>query len=368
MNISVFNTYIHPEAAKKVSDVLGSTFISEGKLVKDFEKKLTSELGIKNPVAVNSGTSALHLALVMAGVKRNDEVILSAQTFIATGSVILQQSAVPVFADIEYKTGNISVQSIKNKLSSRTKAIIAVHWGGYPCDMDEIIQLASENNIMVIEDAAHSLGSTYKDKVIGEISDLTCFSFQAIKHLTTGDGGAIACKNKEIFNKTLANRWFGIDRANSINSHLGERVFDIDNLGFKYHMNDYSAALGLANFTNFKKRLNHRIKLANIYRQELSKIDGISLFNYKPDRQSSYWLFGFHVQNRDNFISTLKSKGIMSSVIHQGIDKYKIFGGIDMELKNQREFDKTQIHIPIHDAVTVEQAYYITETIKKGWI
>ena len=144
MNISVFNTYIHPEAAKKVSDVLGSTFISEGKLVKDFEKKLTSELGIKNPVAVNSGTSALHLALVMAGVKRNDEVILSAQTFIATGSVILQQSAVPVFADIEYKTGNISVQSIKNKLSSRTKAIIAVHWGGYPCDMDEIIQLASE--------------------------------------------------------------------------------------------------------------------------------------------------------------------------------------------------------------------------------
>ena len=258
MNISVFNTYIHPEAAKKVSDVLGSTFISEGKLVKDFEKKLTSELGIKNPVAVNSGTSALHLALVMAGVKRNDEVILSAQTFIATGSVILQQSAVPVFADIEYKTGNISVQSIKNKLSSRTKAIIAVHWGGYPCDMDEIIQLASENNIMVIEDAAHSLGSTYKDKVIGEISDLTCFSFQAIKHLTTGDGGAIACKNKEIFNKTLANRWFGIDRANSINSHLGERVFDIDNLGFKYHMNDYSAALGLANFTNFKKNSYHK--------------------------------------------------------------------------------------------------------------
>ena len=368
MSISIFNTYIHPEANEKVKNVLDSTFVSEGKLVKAFEDKISSEMGIKNPVAVNSGTSALHLALVMAGVKKNDEVILPAQTFIATGSVILQQSAVPVFADIEYENGNISFQSIKNKLSSKTKAIIVVHWGGYPCDMDEILQLAANNNIMVIEDAAHCLGSTYKDKVIGEISDFTCFSFQAIKHLTTGDGGAIACRNKEIFNKTMTNRWFGIDRANSKTSLLGERVFDVDSLGFKYHMNDYSAALGLANFTNFKKRLQHRLNLANIYKQELSKIDGISLFEYSSDRQSSYWLYGFHVEKRDSFISTLKSNGIIASVIHQGIDRYKIFGGMDMELKNQRKFDRTQIHIPIHDAVTVEQAYYITETIKKGWV
>ena len=368
MNISIFDTYIHSSAKKNVEKVLNSTFISEGKLVKEFEKKLTSDLGIINPVTVNSGTSALHLALVMAGVKPNDEVILPAQTFIATGSVILQQKACPVFADIDYKTGNISLDSIKSKISNKTKAIIVVHWGGYPCDMDEIIDIAHKNNIMVIEDAAHSLGSIYKNRVIGEISDFTCFSFQAIKHLTTGDGGAVSCKSKEIYQKALSTRWFGINRDNSKPSILGEREFDINELGFKYHMNDYAAALGLSNIINFKQRLKHRHQLAEFYTSNLSKIDGISLFDYKNDRKSAYWLFGFHVKKREQFISALKSKGIMTSVIHQGIDKYSVFGGKKIELVNQRKFDETQIHIPIHDSITFEQANYIVEQIKSGWI
>ena len=368
MKIPIFNTYIHSDAKKIVGDVLESTFLSEGKIVKKFEAELSSKLGILNPVTVNSGTSALHLALVLAGVGEGDEVILPSQTFIATGSVVLQQKATPIFADIDYHSGNISVDSIKNKITLKTKAIIVVHWGGYPCDMDEIIRLATENNIMVIEDAAHALGSTYKKKVIGEISDFTCFSFQAIKNLTTGDGGAVSCKKQDKYKKALMNRWFGIDRVNAKPSLLGERVFDIKDQGFKYHLNDYSAALGLANLEGFKKRLKNRQEIAKFYIKELSEFNGISLFNYHEDRKSAYWLFGFHVEKREQFILALKSKGITASVIHQGIDKYNIFGGVNKRLFNQRKFDKTQIHIPIHDAVGIEEASYIIEQIKLGWI
>ena len=367
MSINIFNTYIHPDANKKVGDVLLSTFLSEGKLVKEFEEKLSTTLGITNPVAVNSGTSALHLALVLAGIGEGDEVILPAQTFISTGIVITQQKAKPIFADIDYDTGNISVESIKNKITSKTKAIIIVHWGGYPCDMDEITELAHNNNLIVIEDAAHALGATYGTKTIGDISDFTCFSFQAIKHLTTGDGGAVACKNVQKHQEACKLRWFGVDRANSLPSVLGERIYDLAEQGFKYHLNDYAAALGLANMIDFELRLNHRQKLAEIYTQGLRDIDGISLFKYKNDRKSAFWLYGFHVDKREDFILALKSKGISTSVIHQGIDKNSLFSGCSIELYNQRMFDVTQIHIPIHDNVTIEQANYIVEQIKKGW-
>jgi perosamine synthetase len=169
--------------------------LSEGRLVKEFEEKLEKELGLKNPIAVNSGTSALHLAIVLAGIGPGDEVILPAQTFIATGLVIAQEKAVPVFADIQYKTGNIDPNKIEEKITKKTKAILVVHWGGTPCDMDEIHTIAKKHKLVVIEDAAHALGATYKKRPIGSISDFTCFSFQAIKHLTTGDGGAVCVKD-----------------------------------------------------------------------------------------------------------------------------------------------------------------------------
>lgn len=367
MNIPIFNTYIDPWALTKVQEVLESTFISEGRLVKEFETQLEKKLGLNNPIALNSGTSALHLALVLAGVDEGDEVIIPAQTFVATGLVILQQKATPVFADIDYNTGNISVDSFKNKISAKTKAVIPVHWGGYPCDMDEINELAKANGIVVIEDAAHAIGATYKKQKIGNISDYTCFSFQAIKHLTTGDGGAISCSNDDKFKEGFVRRWFGIDRANATPSILGEREYDIDKLGFKYHLNDYAAALGLSNLVSFNERLEHRVEIAKFYYQNLHNIDGISLFENKTDRQSAYWLFGFHVERREAFIRHLQAHGITASVIHLGIDHNSIFGGKDYQLVHQRKFDDTQIHIPIHDAIDLEKAQYIVDTIKKGW-
>lgn len=363
--IQIFNTYIHPDAFKNVKKILESTFISEGKLVKEFELQLSKKLGLKNPVAVNSGTSALHLTLVMAGVKPGDEVILPAQTFVATGTVILQEKAIPVFADINYEDGNINPASIEEKITKKTKAIMAVHWAGYPCDMDAINAIAKKYNLKVIEDAAHALGAFYKNKPIGTISDYTCFSFQAIKHLTTGDGGAICLLNDSEKEKTLARRWFGINRANSRPSLLGEREYNITEIGYKYHMNDYAAALGLANLENLKNRLAKRREIAKKYYDELKNISGIKLFNYKNDRESAYWLFGMHIENRENFIKKLKNKGMVASVIHQGIDRNSIFGGKRKELTGQRKFDETQIHIPIHENLNDRQVNYIINTIKK---
>jgi perosamine synthetase len=367
MNIPIFNTFIDPFAKEKVGKVLDSTFLSEGAMVAEFEKQLESRLGFSHPVAVNSGTSSLHLALVLAGIKEGDEVILPAQTFVATGLVILQQKAIPVFADIDYATGNVSPVSIEQKITPKTKAIMPVHWAGYPCEMEEIGKIAKKHHLVVIEDAAHALGATYHSKPIGSISDYTCFSFQAIKHVTTGDGGAVCSLSEKDKASALVKRWFGIDRANSKPSILGEREYDISELGYKYHMNDYSAALGLANLENFKDRLIRRRSIAQKYRGAFKNISGISLFEYASDRESAYWLFGMHVEKREQFILALKEKGITASVIHQGIDRNSIFGGKREDLANQRKFDKTQIHIPIHDGLADEQINYIIETIKAGW-
>lgn len=367
MNIPIFNTFIDDLAFSNLQNVLKTTFLSEGKLVKKFEQQLSEKLNLANPVTLNSGTSALHLALVLSNIGPGDEVIIPAQTFVATGLVVLQQGAKVVFADIDYSTGNISLSSIKDKVTERTKAIILVHWAGYPCDLDEINDFAKSKKIVVVEDAAHALGATYKGKAIGSISDYTCFSFQAIKHLTTGDGGAICSIDSLKHEASIIKRWFGIDRSNSQLSNLGERIYDIEEVGFKYHLNDYGAALGIANLNCFKERLDARIKIANFYTNSLKSIPGIELFDYNLDRQSAYWLYGFHVEKRDSFINVLKDKGIVASVVHMGIDRNSVFGGYDMSLINQRKFDDSQIHIPIHDDVSFEKAEYIVNVIKQGW-
>ena len=367
MNIPIFNTFIHPLAQENIQAVLTSTFLSEGKLVKKFEEALHWELGLVHPIALNSGTSALHLAVVLAGIESGDEVICPAQTFIASALAIVQEKAIPVFADIQYETGNICPKSVEDKITEKTKAIMVVHWGGYPCDMDEIQAIAQKYNLVVIEDAAHAIGATYKGDPIGSISDFTCFSFQAIKHLTTGDGGALCCLNSDLAHQGFARRWFGIDRANAQPSILGERQYNIANVGYKYHLNDYAAALGLANLEGFKERLKQRRKYAQTYTDALSKIPGITLFTRRPDRESAYWLFGFHVKRRKDFIRAMKDRGITASVVHQRIDKNLLFGGVNPELVNQTKFDRTQIHIPLHDGLTEKNVNYIIDSIKQGW-
>ncbi len=364
MKIDFFNTYVSPQAKELVGNVLDTTFLSEGKLTEQFEQELHKTFGFKNIVTLNSGTSALHLALDLLDITEGDEVIIPAQTFIATGLAVLYCKAKVVFADINYEDGNISIASVKSKITDKTKAIICVHWGGYPCDLNGLKEITKNTDIKIIEDAAHALGSLYNNQVIGNISDMTCFSFQAIKHLTTGDGGAITTNNTDLYEKALRKKWFGIDRKNSEVSHLGERVYDLTEVGYKYHMNNYAAALGLANLIGYNERLLERIEVANYYKSELANIKGITLFKEEEHCKSAYWLFGFHITNRDEFINNMKQKNIPCSVVHQRIDKYSIFGGVNNDLTNQTKFDETQIHIPIHDEIDMSKAKYIVNSIK----
>jgi perosamine synthetase len=362
-----YTTSISKKSIDLVNKVLASGYVSAGKYADEFESSLSSKLGIINPVSVNSGTSALHLALAVAGVNNGDEVIVPAQTFIASAFAIKMQGATPVFADIQINTGNIDPLSIRKKITERTKAIIPVHWGGYPCDLDEINAIAKEFDLIVIEDAAHALGAIYKQIPIGAVSRFTAFSFQAIKHVTSGDGGVLACLNSDDSYQAKKRRWFDIDRENSKPDILGERIYDAKNIGFKYHMNDLAAAIAIGNLSEFPSFQNRIQEIASFYDTELKNVPGLKLLDYKSDRKSAYWLYTVLIDNRENFIKSLKSSGVPSSVVHLRIDKNTIFGGINKDLNEQKIFDEMQVSIPIHENLTHDDVEIIVNTIKKGW-
>jgi perosamine synthetase len=362
-----FNTYISEKSITLVNEVLRSGFISAGRMADRFERELLKQVGLINPVTVNSGTSALYLALALSGVGPGDEVIIPPQTFIATGFAVLMHHARPVFADIQYETGNIDPESIREKITERTKAIIPVHWGGYPCDLDEINGIAREYNLVVIEDAAHALGATYKGKPIGSVSRFTTFSFQAIKHLTTGDGGALCCLYDDDYIEAKKRRWFDIDRQGSKPSILGERLYDATHVGYKLHMNDIAAAIGLGNLEDLHVNLKRRCEIAAYYRSELSDVPGLQLLNYKKDRESAYWLFTLLVERRTDFIKKLKESGIPASVVHLRIDRNSIFGGITPGLVKQEKFNEDQVSIPVHSKLSDREVESIIKNIKNGW-
>jgi perosamine synthetase len=362
-----FHTHVSEKAIELATETLRSSFLSEGKRVRQFEEALTRALGLPNPVAVNSGTSALHLALEVAGVRRGDEVILPPQTFVASGLAILMCGATPVFADIQPRTGNIDPNSIREHLTPRTKAIMPVHWGGYPCDMDEINAIASEHGLAVVEDAAHALGATYKGRPVGTLSRFTAFSFQAIKHLTTGDGGLVCCLDGVDLRELRRRRWFGIDRERDQPSILGERVYDLDVVGYKYHLNDLAAAVGLGNLADLPANLARHREIAGRYADRLRNLPGIQLLDEQPDRESSCWLFTILVERREDFVRALKTRGVPTSVVHQRIDRNRILGGIRSGLEGQEHFDSLQVAVPVHAGLSNADVELVIDSIKAGW-
>lgn len=362
-----FHTHVSARAVELATETLRSGFLSEGERVKEFESELRRRLGLVNPVALNSGTSALHLALALAGVRPGDEVILPAQTFVASGLAILMCGGKPIFSDIECETGNIDANSVRAMVTSRTKAVMPVHWGGYPCDLEEINRTAHEHKLAVVEDAAHALGATYKGRPIGAISRFTAFSFQAIKHLTTGDGGALCCLDSGDAHRAQANRWFGIDRASSPPSILGEREYNISELGYKYHLNDVGAAIGLGNLDDLPFILHRRRQIAATYLAELIGVAGLTLLRQSPDRESSWWLFTVLVERREDFIRKLASCGVPASVVHLRIDRNSVFGDALNNLPNQEVFDAKQVAIPVHSGLSDEDVAVVLAAIKNGW-
>jgi perosamine synthetase len=351
---------------KFVKENLESGYLSEGDLVRRFEQSLEEQFGMRNVVAVNSGTSALHLALVLAGVGEGDEVILPAQTFVATGLAVLYCGAKPVFADIGMD-GNISDVDVANKVTEKTRAIIAVSWGGNPCDLSELKMFCGTDPFFtLIQDNAHALGATYQGKDLSSFSGFSCYSFQAIKQLSTGDGGAISCWNKGVYERAKRLRWFGIDRENDKADETGERVYNLKEVGYKYHMNNVAASIGLGNLHGFRERQERVKQIAKIYDAEIEKFGGFYI-NYVPKKDGcSYWLYDIIVDDRINFIKAMKSRDIPVSVVHVGIDRNDIFGGMQ-DLPVQRYWDEHHVCLPIHAGLTDEDVEQVVEGVKAGW-
>lgn len=368
--MNLFHTHVGKGAMSAALNVLASGMLSEGSAVKQFEDELTTQLGFVNPVAVNSGTSALHLALnAIPHHSERDEVILPAQTFVATGLAVLYAGFVPVFADIDVETGNIDWRDVDRKLTGRTRAVIGVDWAGYPCDMRELqnIPFCRTNDLFLIQDCAQSLGAVYLGQPTGQIyPDFACFSFQATKHLTTGDGGAVTCTNDASVRMIYRARWFGIDRDSDVPNELGERQYTLRTIGYKYHMNNVAAAIGLGNLDGFQDRLMKRIQNAKTYDAHFRNVGGITLMNYATDRQSSYWIYPMRVERRADFVRAMKARGVPVSVVHQRIDRHPIFGGLQ-DLPGQALFDGTQINLPVHDGLTNEDVSQVIDAVRRGW-
>ena len=364
---SFHHTQVAPEAIERVVAVLKSGWLNEGAVTKEFEDQLALQLGLVHPVAVNSGTSALHLALLVAGVTEGDEVIIPAQTFVATGTVVLMCGARPVFCDIDPKTGNMDPVALKARISDRTRAMIPVHWGGSPCNLGALGEIAESAGLTVIEDAAHALGATYRGRPIGSISPLTAFSFQSIKHLTTGDGGVLCCLDTSVEQRARALRWFGIDRAASRPSFLGARDYDLGVLGFKYHMNNIAAALGLGNLGPLPQQLARRRARAERYRSALESVAGFHPLRVEDGAEHAYWFFTATVDRRDDFVRAMTARSVPASVVDLGIDRNSLFAPYRSELPGQRLFDETQVSLPVHDGLRDEDVETVIDAIRTGW-
>jgi len=300
----------------------------------------------------------------MSGVERDSEVVTTPMTCSATNIPILYFGAKAVFADIQKDTLNIDPASIKEKITDKTKAILVVHWAGYPCDMDEILKVARERKIPVIEDAAHALGARYKDRPIGNIGDFTCFSFQAIKQITSGDGGLLTVLNKENCDRAKLLRWYGIDREFKGDIYW---KYQIKEVGYKYHMNDIAAAMLIVQLDDLEKILKRRKEIADRYYKELKGVSGVKLLDRKKDRKSGNWLFTVRVKDRNNFSKKLLDNDIESHMVHVRCDIYPIFGGKKLDLPGMNEVEQEYVSIPLHNRLTDEDVGKVIKTIKAGW-
>jgi dTDP-4-amino-4,6-dideoxygalactose transaminase len=260
---------------------------------------------------------------------------------------------------------NLNIDHLKQVVNEKTKAIVCVHYGGLPCEMDEIHALAAKYSIPVIEDAAHALGATYKGKRVGEISDFTMFSFQAIKHITTGDGGMVTIRDNSLVPAAKRIRWFGIDRTNKQN---GIWENDITEIGYKYQMTDIAAAMGIAGMHTFENVLALRRQLFEAYSKGLKNMDGVKMIgDGYTDREHAAWLCTIHTDKRVGLMKHLRAHGIESGQVHYRNDRYSVLGGRRSDLPFMDQIEDNYLVLPLHTRMDVGDVDRICNVIRKGW-
>jgi dTDP-4-amino-4,6-dideoxygalactose transaminase len=390
--INLFQVFMSPNASDEVTKVLNSGYIGQGPKVEEFEKDLRKFFNHDYVSTLNSGTSGLHLALHLLkkpsnntkvfdglasttsywpGLKDGDEVLATPMTCTASNWPILANGLKIKWVDIDPTTLNMDLDDLARKITPKTKVIMLVHWGGYPNDLDKIKKIQQDAYLRfgfkpaVIEDGAHSFGSEYKSKKIGGHGNLTMFSLQAIKHITSIDGGLLLSPHKELHQRGKLLRWYGIDRDSDRKDFRCEA--DVEEWGFKFHMNDVCATVGIENLKHFKDIVGKHRENAKFYDEHLSDVKGLTLLKREKGFDSAFWIYSMLVDDRDGFYKWMDECGIAVSQVHERNDKHTCVQEFRTALPSLDKTIGKIVSIPVGWWVTEEQRQYIVDCIKKGW-
>ena len=361
---------IEEDDIQAVVDVLRSDYLTTGPKIAEFEKMVADYVGAKYAVAISNGTSALHAACFAAGIQSGDEVITTPLTFAASSNCVLYCGGTPVFADVDPKTYNIDPEDIRRKITDKTKAIIAVHLAGQPCDMDEIHKIAKEHDLIVIEDGAHAIGSVYKGKKVGTLSDMTTFSFHPVKPITTGEGGMIVTDNEEFYQKMMLFRSHGITRdENLMTRNDGPWFYQQLDLGYNYRITDIQCALGCSQMKKLDRFLALRKEIVTRYNEAFADCENIVTPYQLPETESGWHLYIVQVKNCDRrkVFEALREHGIAVNVHYIPVylhSYYQEHGYKDVHCRNAEEIYSHIISLPLYPTLTEEQQQYVIETLK----
>lgn len=372
--IPLFKVFMADEIDQPMLEVLHSGWLGEGPKVEAFEKDLKAYFGNPYLTTLNNGTAALHLAYHMAindkGPKTyfnsNDaEIITTPITCTATNEPIIANGAKIVWADVDPITGSIDPKSIEQHITDKTKAVTMVHWGGNPCDIKAINDIAKKHNIKTVEDGAHAMGMEYMGQMYGNHSDYSAMSLQAIKHVTSADGGILMMKSERDFERAKLLRWYGIDRT--IREGIDLRCeLDVPESGYKFHMNDVCAVIGLTNFKHVHEIVGRHRENAAFYYKAFDGYKSITCVPENPDGKSSFWLFTIHVNNRDELMKKLGEHGIMASKVHARNDTHSMFAEFyNPNLPGVESFNRTHLCIPVGWWVSDEDRNRIADLVIK---
>lgn len=360
--ISLFRPFIPQSAKDAVLDTLNSRWIGQGPKTTMLEERLSRRVG-SNAIAVGSGTDALHLAYLLSDISPDDEVIAPVFTCTATNIPLLYLGCKIVFADVKPHSLNISPKDVRAKITSKTKAVVIVDYGGLPGDLEEIKSICLEFNLVLIQDAAHSLGASVGGVPVGALADFTIFSFQAIKHIGTGDGGALCIRDGELTQLAQRLRWFGIDRTQK---QKGVWENDIVEIGYKYQMNDISASMALAGLDSLDFQLKHRADLRDRYLERLSEIETVKPLDYESDSATgAAWLMTVEAQDREEIQRVLLQNNIESGQVHYRNDRYSIFDKFKGDFPNMDAIEDNYLVLPLHMDMSVTEVDRVCDVIER---
>jgi len=331
-----------PEAVlwPRLREVLYSGQIGEGATVVEFEEQFGQRFGLPRALSFHSGTAALHCALTLAGVARGCEVVSTPMTAEPTNLAILHAGGTVVWADLDPQSGNMDPASLEACITSRTRAILVVHYGGVPVRLDEILAIAARHGIAVIEDCAHALGARYRGAGIGTLGDFGMYSLQAIKHMTTVDGGMLTLRDGSAVERAKAFRWFGMQRG------VDRAKVDITEVGYKYHMNNVTAAIGLAQLTGIDALIARHQDNGRYFDRVMPAIGGIEVARFDAVAEPSYWFYTLLCDDSADLIRRLGTHGISASKLHRPNNLHSIFASAARPLPGLDAFYARMLHIP----------------------